>query len=132
MDVLAWLEDGPNAHEYSDALKWKAEFLRYLIAWVTQEEEDQFSSLCNKMFSDLTASKGQSYYLPVSKALSGFLRHNKHKFLFSSTESVELSNVFAHMYNNPDSRKMTGREFAAMLIANNKSRFFVEMHVHWH
>ena len=26
---------------------------------------------------------------------------------------------------------MSGQDFAAMLLANNKSRFFVEMHVHW-
>ena len=106
--------------------------MRYRVGWVTQEEENQFSILCNQMFSDLTSMRGQSYYLPVSQSLSGFLRHNKHKNLFSSTGSVELSHVFAYMHNNPDTRRMNGDDFAAMLTANNKSRFFVEMHVYWH
>ena len=104
----------------------------YLLGWVTQEEENQFNILCNDMFTDLTAgNQSQSYYLPVSKGRSGFLRHNQHKNLFSSTGSVELSNIFAYMRNNPDTKGMTGRDFAAMLMANNKSRFFVEMHVNW-
>ena len=81
-------------------------------------------------YSDLTSS-GRSYYLPVSKGLSGFLRHNKIRSLFSSTGSVELSNIIANMNNKPSSRRMTGREFAAMLMSNNKSRFFVEIHVNW-
>ena len=102
---LAWVEDGQLAQEYDSHLKWKGQFLRYLIGWVTQDEENSFSTLCNNMFSDLTnKNQSQSYYLPVSKGLSGFLRHNKHKNLFSETGSVELSNVFAYMSNNPQTR----------------------------
>ena len=132
MDVLAWLEDGQLKKEYSDHLKWKGEFLRYLLGWVTQEEEYQFNILCNDMFTDLTSrNPSQSCYLPVSRGLSEFLRHNQHKNLFSSTGSVELSNIFAYMHNNPDTRRMTGRDFASMLMANDKSRFFVEVYVNW-
>ena len=94
MDVLAWLEKGQLANEYPDQLKWNGEFMRYLIGWVTQEEEDSFSRRCNEIYSDLTSS-GRSYYLPMSKGLSGFLRHNRIMSLFSSTGSVELSNIIA-------------------------------------
>ena len=88
MDVLAWLEEGQLADEYPDQLKWNGEFMRYLIGWVTQEEEDSFSQRCNEIYSDLTSS-GRSFYLPVSKGLSSFLRHSRIMSLFSATGSVE-------------------------------------------
>ena len=131
MDSLSWIESGPLSSEYSDFLKWKTQFVRFLIGWVTQKEEDCFGTVCKRMFVDLTSGEEQSYYSSVTRGLSTFLRQSRHQTLFSGTGTVELSNVFAQMLNSPSTRNMTGQEFAAMLLVDNKWRFFVEMHINW-
>ena len=128
---MSWMEEGPLLNEYDDFLKWQAQFVRFALCWVTHEEEDRFSDSCTSMLRDLTAGRGYSWYFPVSEGLSAFLRRNHIKFLFSESGSVKLTDVFAHMHNNSRSRRMSGHDFAAMLLANNKSRFFAELHVHW-
>ena len=129
-DVLAWLEGGPMQDEYSDLLHWSGEFIRYLVGWVTQEEEDSFEYRCTEFQQDLT-NKGYSKYFQVSKSLSTVLRHCKIKQLFSSTGTMELSNLITQMDVKPRDRQMDGRDFAAMLMSNNKSRFFVEIVINW-
>ena len=128
-DVLEWLESGPMQDEYPNLLHWSGDFIRYLVGWVTQEEEDSFSYRCTEFQQDLT-NRGYSRYLQVSKSLSTVLRHCKMTSLFSSTGTMELSNLIAQMNVMPRERNMDGRDFAAMLMANNKSRFFVEIFVH--
>ena len=59
MDVVSWiLYWGTEHREFDDSLKWIAEFLKCLLAYTTQEEEDWFDDLCNKIHADTTGRKG--------------------------------------------------------------------------
>ena len=59
MDVVSWiLYWGTEHREFDDSLKWIAEFLKCLLAYTTQEEEDRFDDLCNKIHADTTGRKG--------------------------------------------------------------------------
>ena len=60
MDTLSWVEEGPLSNEYGDFLKWQSLFVRFILGWVTQEEENDFDQLCMSMYRDLTGTKHSS------------------------------------------------------------------------
>ena len=74
MDVISWILYWDSEHRELDvAIKWLAEFLKYLCDFTTQDEED------------LTGRRRDSRYLACSKPLSQELRHNN---IFSVNEAV--------------------------------------------
>ena len=133
MDVISWiLYWGSEHREFDVAIHWLAEFLKYLCVFTTQEEEDWFDSECNRFYIDLTGRKRDSRFLGCSKALSAVLRHNKKAYLFSPSGSMNISDLFDQLEgNNPKHHGLSGAQFAALLLCNNKQRFFVEIFMQW-
>ena len=114
------------------AIHWLAEFLKYLCGFTTQEEEDWFDYECSRFFVDLTGPKRHSNFLSCSKALSDVLRHNRKAYLFSPSGSMNISDLFDQLENhNPKHYNLSGAQFAALLLCNNKQRFFVEIYMQW-
>ena len=59
-------------HEFDHFLKWQAEFIRYLIGWLTQDEENEFQRTCDSFYVDMASKQGsKSNYFRTSRALSG-------------------------------------------------------------
>ena len=55
MDVISWILEGDSKkREYDEAIYWLAEFLKYLLGYATQEEEDWFDAECSRFYIDLT------------------------------------------------------------------------------
>jgi len=133
MDVISWiLYWGSEHREFDVAIHWLAEFLKYLCGFTTQEEEDWFDGECSRFYVDITGRKRDSRFLGCSKALSGVLRHNKRKYLFCPRGSMNISDLFDQLENNnPKHHKMSGAQFAALLLCNNKQNFFVDIHMQW-
>ena len=48
MDVISWILYGETSREFDEALHWLADFLKYLLGFTTQEEEDWFDTECNR------------------------------------------------------------------------------------
>ena len=51
---------GEKRHEFDHFLKWQAEFIRHLIGWLTQEEENDFQKKCDSFYVTLQASTAVS------------------------------------------------------------------------
>ena len=133
MDVISWiLYSGSEHREFDLAIHWLAEFLKYLCGFTTQEEEDWFDYECSRFFVDLTGPKRHSNFLSCSKALSDVLRHNRKAYLFSPSGSMNISDLFDQLENhNPKHYNLSGAQCAALLLCNNKQRFFVEIYMQW-
>ena len=77
-------------------------------------------------------SKYQSNYFHTSKALSKFLRHSALTYLFDSDGTVNIGSTFNELGpQNPTQCHMSPRDFAAMLIGNDKQRFQISAFVKW-
>ena len=133
MDVISWILEGDSKkREYDEALHWLADFLKYLSGFTTQEEEGWFDTECNRFYVDLTGNRRNSNFLGCSKALSGVLRHCGNAYLFSPSGSMNISDVLDQLEgNNPKQYGLSGAQFAALLLCNNKQRFFVEIFILW-
>ena len=120
MDVVSWiLYWGTEHREFDDSLKWIAEFLKYLLAYTTQKEEDWFDDLCNKIHADTTGRKG-SHYFKCSKALSAVLRHCTRRWLFTDDGCMDISDCFQEMeWNSPKEFRISGAQFAATILCFN-------------
>ena len=132
MDVISWiLYWGSEHREFDVAIHWLAEFLKYLCGFRSQEE-DWFDGECSRFYADLTGPKRHSNFLGCSKALSAVLRHNKKACLFSPSGSMNISDLFDQLEgNNPKRHGLSGAQCAALLLCNNKQRFFVEIYMQW-
>ena len=133
MDVISWILGwGTENGEFDDSLKWIAEFLKYLLAYTTQAEEDWFDQECRRFFVDMTGPARQRHYMRCSKALARVLRHCKQRSLFTESGSMNISALFDQMdWESPSQFNMSGAQFAAMLLCNPKQRFFVEIYMQW-
>ena len=77
-------------------------------------------------------SKYQSNYFHTSKALSKFLRHSDLTYLFDSDGTVNIGSTFNELGpQNPTQCHMSPRDFAAMLICDDKQRFQISVFVKW-
>ena len=82
----------------------------------------------------MTSNKkgSKSYYFGTSKALSGKLRHCKKRYLFNAPGTMNLGNAFAQLdWQNPIRLRISPSDFAALLLANDKNRFKIEILVNW-
>ena len=71
MDVISWiLYLGSEHREFDVAIKWLAEFLKYLCDFTTQDEEDWLDEQCSSYYIGLTGRRRDSRYLACSKSLS--------------------------------------------------------------
>ena len=133
MDVISWILFWGSEHrEFDVAIHWLAEFLKYLLGYTTQEEEDWFDAECSRFYVDLTGPRRSSNLLSCSKALSAVLRHNRKTYLFIPSGSMNISDLLDHLEgNNPKQYALSGAQFAALLLCNNKQRFFVEIFMQW-
>ena len=125
MDAVSWSLFWEMRHEFDPFTRWQAEFIRYIFGWVTQSEENEFDKTCKAVFQDTTSkSKHQSRYFHTSKALSKFLRHSALTYLFDSAGTVNIGSTFNALgTRNPTHGQMSTRDFAAMLICNDKQTF---------
>ena len=99
---------------------------------MTDEEEKIFNIRCNNINDDTNGPKKYSQYLAVSKGLSTKLRHSTQRHLFSSSGSVSIENTFVMMdWASPINKGNSGLDFAALLLCNEKARFFVEVNMNW-
>ena len=132
MDVISWILEGDSKRrEYDEAIYWLSEFLKYLLGYTTQEE-DWFDTERSRFYVDLTGNRRNSNFLGCSKALSGLLRHCRKAYLFSPTGSMNISDVLDQLEGrNPKQYGLSGAQFAALLLCNNKQRFFVEIFMQW-
>ena len=91
MDVISWILYWGTEHEEVDvAIKWLAEFLKFLCGYTTQEEENWFDG-----HIDLTnKNKNYSRYLKCSKALARELRHSSKKYLFDPRGGMNITDLF--------------------------------------
>ena len=132
MDVISWiLYWGSEHREFDVAIKWLAEFLKYLCGFTTQDEEDLLDEQCSSFYIDLTGRRRDSRYIECSKSLSQVLRR-KRTYLFSERGSMNIADLFDQMgWQNPNQYNMSGTQFAAFLLCNPKQRFFVDIHMQW-
>ena len=133
MDVISWILEGDSKkREYDEAIYWLAEFLKYLLGYAAQEEEDWFDAECSRFYIDLTGPRKSRNFISCSKALSAILRHEKKAYLFSPSGSMNIADVFDQLEgNNPKRRGLSGAQFAALLLCNNRQGFFVEIYMQW-
>ena len=133
MDSISWILYWGSEHRGFDvALKWLAEFLKYLCGFTTQDEENWLDEQASSYHVDLTGRPRDSKYLSCSKSLAQELRHNKKKLLFSERGSMNIANLFDEMgWHNPKQYGMFGAQFAAFLLCNPKKTFFVDIHMQW-
>ena len=76
--------------------------------------------------------KHQSRYFTTSKALSKFLRHSELLYLFNADGTVNIGSIFNELgANNPTHQQMSPRDFAALLLCNDKQRFQINVFVNW-
>ena len=120
-------------HEFDHFLTWQAEFIRYLIGWLTQDGENEFQRKCDSFFVDMASKHGSKpNYFRTSRALSGKLRHCEKRCLFNASGTMSLGNAFAELdWQNPLRLRMSPSDFAALLLANDTKRFKIEILVNW-
>ena len=94
---------------------------------------EYFQKKCNAFYVDLIGkSGGRSNYFNISKALSGKRRHYDKLYLFNESDTMSLGNAFTEVdWANPFRNGMSPSDFAALLLANDKKRFRIEILVHW-
>ena len=132
MDSVSWCLFWEGRHEFDSFLGFQADHIRYLLGWLTQDEENAFKVKYDAVSVGMTDRKQKSQHYSVSKALSGFLRHSKKRHLFNSSGTVNLVNTFVELdRNNPIQLQMSAQDVAALLLANDKGRFQVEIIVKW-
>ena len=116
VDLVSWCLFWEKRHEFDHFLRWQAEFLRYVIGWLTQGEENEFRKKCDSFYVDMNSKKGsKSNYFGTSKALAGMLRHSKKKkkkkkkkYLFHATGTVNLGSAFTELdWQNPIRQQMS-------------------------
>ena len=131
MDAVSWSLYWEKRHEFDPFTRWQADFIRYIFRWLTQAEENEFDSTCKAVFQDMTGkSKYHSKYFHTSKALSKFLRHSELTYLFDSDGTVNIGSTFNELgTDNPTHYQMSPRDFAAMLICNDRQRFQISVYV---
>jgi hypothetical protein len=86
--ILYW---GSEHREFDVAIKWLAEFMKYLCGFTTQDEEDWLENLCNSYYIDLPGKGKASKYIKCSKSMS---RRNTRKYLFSERGSMNIPDFF--------------------------------------
>ena len=133
MDSVSWCLYWEKRHEFNSFLTWQADLIRYLVGWLTQEEENEFQTLCNAFYVDMNSkNKHKSQNVRTSKALSGRLRHSNKRHLFSTSGTMNLGTAFSELESDSSLRtRMSPRDFAALLLSNDKQRFKIEIIVHW-
>lgn len=127
-DVVSWtLVKGRSS--FDPYTQWEAEFVRYMIGFVTQTEENWFQERVDQYAADMY--RPDSRLKNFSKSYTHVLRHTRDKCLFDDAGTVELSKLFDYMgrFNHPIERGMKGADFAAFLYANNKGRFMIHIHL---
>ena len=133
MDAVSWSLYGEKRHGFDPFTRWQADFIRYMFGWLTQKEGNEFDTTCKAVFQDMEGrSKYQSNYFYTSKALSKFLRHSDLTYLFDSDGTVNIGSTFNELGpQNPTRNHMSPRDFAAMLMCNDKQRFQISVYVNW-
>ena len=133
MDSASWCLFWENRHEFDHFLRWQADLIRHVIGWLTQAEEDEFRSKCDAVNVYMTSKSGKkSNHFFVSKALSGFLRPSKKKYLFNESGTVNLGSACTELdKSNPIRLRMTAQDVGALLLCNDKGRFKIEIVVNW-
>ena len=84
-------------------------------------------------YVDMKSKKGsKSNYFGTSKALSGMLRHSKKKHLFNATGTVNMGSASTELdWCNPIRQRMSEADVVALLLANDKYRFNIELIANW-
>ena len=133
MNVISWiLYLGSEHQEFDVAIKWLAEFLKYLCGYTTLDEEDWLDTQCNSYYIDLTTKGRNTNFTRCSKTLSRELRHCSKTYLFDPRGGMNIVDLFDLMEgNSPKRNGMTGAQFAAFLLCNPKQRFFVGIYMQW-
>ena len=130
MDAVSWALFWEKRHEFDPFTRWQADFIRYVFGWLTQSEENDFDRTQKAVYNDMTGRKYQSTYFRTSKALSKFLRHSEMLYLFNTEGTMSIGSLFNELAeNNPIQRQMSPRDFATVLLCNDKSRFQVNVFV---
>ena len=90
-----------------------------------------FQKTCKAVYNDMTQRyKYQSKYSVTSKALSKFLRRSDLLYLFNTGGTVNIGSLFNELgENNPNQNQMSPRDFAALLLCNDKQRFQITVFV---
>ena len=69
MDSVSWCLFWKKRHEFDHFLRWQAEFIRYVIGWLIQDEENEFKKKCDSFYVDMKSKKGSKpNYFGTSKA----------------------------------------------------------------
>ena len=133
MDAVSWSLFWEKRHEFDPFTRWQADFIRYMFGWLTQDEEKEFDKACNALYNDMTGrSNNRSNYFWISKALSKFLRRSNLRYLFDADGTMNLGSTFIEPgQQNRMQNNMSPRDFAAMLICNDKGRFQISVFVNW-
>ena len=97
-----------------------------MLCFVTSVEEDEcFQEKTNIAHQQLMKWKDK-FFFPMSKEMSRILRHEKDSTLFDSTGTMEIFELFKRLEWKQESpmgtNNITGKQFAAFLYANDKSR----------
>eukprot|EP00435_Cladocopium_sp_Y103_P014555 s4394_g3.t1 len=91
-DIVAWrMHWAEPRREFSQMLHWQADFARCLLGYVTQDEEQWFHTHATYITGQQEAY--DRFYVPVSKAMVGKLRHDKDRAgtAFDQRDAMEIS-----------------------------------------
>lgn len=127
-DVISYVL-AESTREFDDLTVFQCQFVRYMIGFVTPDEESAFFTKSNLFWN--RAKNRWDKIFHMSKQFSRFLRHEQSKtHLFDQRGMVELAAFFDEIWHSSPLREgMSGMEFAAMFYGNDKARFHIDIHV---
>lgn len=104
-----------------------------MLCFVTSVEEDEcFQEKTNIAHQQLMKWKDK-FFFPMSKEMSRILRHEKDSTLFDSRGTMEIFELFKRLewkqVSPMGTNNITGKQFAAFLYANDKSRFQIDLYL---
>ena len=126
-DVVCWiLRHGRD--QFDGFTQWQAEFIRFMMGFVSQGEEDWFDKKADTYAADM---RHGSQLKNFSKNFTSILRLKQgSQWMFDARGTVELATLFDRLRQRPMSdQEMTGAKFAAFLHANEKSRFMIDIYL---
>ena len=118
-DAVSWCLFWEKRHEFNSFLRFQTDLIRYLLGWLTQDEENAFKEKCDAVRVAMTDRTQKSNHFYVSKALSKFLRHSQKKRLFNASGAVDLGTTFAELdRNDPIHLRMKAQDVAGSLVVS--------------
>ena len=127
------LMTGSKMSYNSARVNWEIDLVRFLLGFTTQQEEVEF----NKFVIDQNklCNVEDSVTKLIGKGMTRILRHesSKRKFRDDIDEkgALPLHILLSNLWNtqNPFHQCKVGRLFAAMLVGNDKQRFYVDIYL---